>query len=88
MLEELITTHRLELIKRCSDKASERNESPTAGADLFQLGVPLLLNLLVDTLWNERQAGNDHMRDPDSAPESSAIGRAAALHGADLLLQG
>lgn len=88
MLEELISTHRLDLIKRCSTKAAERNESSTADADLFQQGVPLFLQQLVDTLRNERQAGNDDLRDPESAPASTAIGRAAALHGADLLLQG
>jgi len=48
----------------------------------------LFLNQLVDTLRTERQAGNDDMRDRESAPASSAIGHAAALHGADLLLQG
>lgn len=87
MLEELITTHRHELIKRCSKKAAQRNESSAADADLFQHGVPLFLNQLVNTLRNERQPGNDHLRDPESTPASSAIGRAAALHGADLLLQ-
>jgi hypothetical protein len=88
MLDQLITTHRLDLIKRCSEKAAERNESSTADASLFQHGVPLFLHQLVDTLRNERQAANDDMQAPDTAPASAAIGRAAALHGADLLLQG
>jgi len=88
MLEDLISTHRLDLIKRCSNKAAKRNESSAADADLFQHGVPLFLQQLVDTLRNERQAGNDDLRDQESAPASTAIGRAAALHGADLLLQG
>jgi hypothetical protein len=88
MLEELITTHRLALIKRCSEKSAARNESSTADAELYQHGVPLFLHQLVDTLRNERLAGSADRRDQDSAPASSAIGRAAALHGADLLLQG
>ncbi len=88
MLKDLITTHRLDLIKRCSYKAADRNESSRADADLFQHGVPLFLDQLVDRLRNEQRAGKDGLRAQDSAPASSAIGRAAALHGADLLLQG
>ncbi len=88
MLEELLTTHRLDLIKRCGANAAARNESSTADADLFQHGVPLFLDQLVDTLRNERQAGHDEPRESDRALASAAIGRAAALHGADLLLQG
>ena len=88
MLENLITTHRQVLIKRCSEKAAQRNASSAADADLFQHGVPLFLHQLVDTLRNERQADNDVLQYPDGAPASTAIGRDAALHGADLLLQG
>ena len=88
MLIDLITSHRLHLIKRCSDKAAERNDSSAADPDLFQHGVPLFLDQLVATLRSELQTGNADRRDPESAPASLAIGRDAALHGADLLLQG
>jgi len=88
MLEQLITAHRPDLIRRCSNKAAERNESSTADADLFQHGVPLFLDQLVHRLRNERQNGHDDTPAEESAPASTAIGRAAALHGADLLLQG
>jgi len=87
MLEDLLITHRLELINRCSEKSAQRIESSVVDTDLFQHGVPLFLSQLVNTLRNERQAGNDRL-DSDAAAASAAIGRAAALHGADLLLQG
>lgn len=88
MLENLLITYRQQLIKRCSDNAAERNASSTADANLFQHGVPLFLHQLVNTLRQERQAGNDAQFTPEPTPASSEIGRAAALHGADLMLQG
>lgn len=50
-------------------------------------GVPLFLQQLVETLRNEQHTEFRSV-DSDPAPAPTEIGRAAALHGAELLHQG
>jgi hypothetical protein len=87
MLHEFITSHRGELIRRCGQKVNKRSartEMPTAADH----GVPLFLQQLVDTLRVEQSMLTRSVAAPDHTPSSSEMGRAAAVHGAELLRQG
>ncbi len=87
MLHELLTTNRIELIRRCRTKAAKRF-APGAIPAALDHGVPLFLQQLIDTLQREQLTKNRRPAEPQSAPVNSAIGRSAALHGADMLGQG
>jgi hypothetical protein len=86
MLHEFLTSNRQLLISRCREKVAKRFE-PTATPATIDHGVPLFLQQLVETLRDEQ---NTDIRSVDSEPTPAAteIGRAAALHGAELLRQG
>ncbi len=87
MLYEFLTSNRSELIKRCRGKAAMRfgpTEAPTA----FEHGVPLFLNQLIETLRVERASTYSPTQDQSMAPSRTEIGRAAALHGAEMLHSG
>jgi hypothetical protein len=90
MLHEFLTSNRQLLINRCREKVAKRFE-PTETQATIDHGVPLFLQQLVETLRGEQ---NTDIRTVDSepapAPEPAPteIGRAAALHGAELLRQG
>jgi len=86
MLHEFLTENRQLLIARCREKVAKRVES-TEVASSIENGVPLFLDQLAETLKAEQTTG---VRNGDSepAPAPTAIGRAAALHGADLLRRG
>jgi len=84
MLYEFLTSNRNELIKRCRGKVAKRYE-PSVPPAAMDHGVPLFLQQLVDTLRFEQSTFRRETAGPDSAPSASAIGRAAALHGAELL---
>jgi hypothetical protein len=86
MLHELLTSNREQLIQRCRAKVAKRFE-PTELPAAIDHGVPLFLQQLVDTLQAEQLtcARGDAAR---STPSHSEIGRAAALHGAELLRRG
>jgi len=86
MLHEFLTTNRQLLISRCRQKAAKRFEPIEAPATVDH-GVPLFLQQLVETLREEQ---NTDVRNGDSepTPAPTEIGRAAALHGAELLRQG
>src|ERR1700722_4109499 len=86
MLHEFLTTNRQILISRCSEKAAKRFEPHEAKATIDH-GVPLFIQQLVETLREEQ---NTDVRNSDSepTPAPTEIGRAAALHGAELLRQG
>jgi hypothetical protein len=86
ILHEFLTTNRQLLIGRCRDKVAKRfGLSETAATS--DHGVPLFLQQLVETLREEQTT---HMRGVDSepTPAPTEIGRAAALHGAELLRRG
>jgi hypothetical protein len=86
MLHEFLSSNRQLLISRCRDKVAKRFE-PTETAGTVDHGVPLFLQQLVETLREEQTT---HIRSLDSepTPAHTEIGRAAALHGAELLRRG
>jgi len=86
MLHEFLTQNRKILISRCREKVAKRFE-PTGSLATIDHGVPLFLQQLVETLRDEQ---NTQIRAVDSepTPATTAIGRSAALHGAELLRRG
>jgi hypothetical protein len=86
MLHEFLTSNRQLLISRCREKVAKRFE-PSETLATIDHGVPLFLQQLVETLRDEQ---NTDIRSVDSepTPAPTEIGRAAALHGAELLRQG
>src|ERR1700678_1560657 len=86
MLHEFLTSNRQLLISRCREKVAKRFEPPETLATIDH-GVPLFLQQLVETLRDEQ---NTDIRSVDSerTPAPTEIGRAAALHGAELLRLG
>ena len=86
MLHEFLTTNRQLLISRCREKVAKRFE-PTETPATIDHGVPLFLQQLVETLRDE-QTTDIRSGDSEPAPAPTEIGRAAALHGAELLRQG
>ncbi len=88
MLHDFMTSNRDELIARCRAKVAKRAPTiPAAIPAITDKGVPLFLAQLVETLRSEQLTP---MRNPPDTPSpaATAIGRAAALHGADLLSRG
>ena len=86
MLHEFLTSNRTLLISRCRDKVAKRFESPQIQATIDH-GVPLFLQQLVETL-REEQGTATRGTESQATPAPTDIGRAAALHGAELLLRG
>ena len=86
MLHEFLTANRQLLISRCRDKVAKRFE-PTETAATIDHGVPLFLQQLVETL-REEQDTQVRGLDAEPTPAPTAIGRAAALHGVELLRRG
>jgi hypothetical protein len=84
MLHELLSSNRDELIRRCRTKATKRF-APNAIPEALDHGVPLFLQQLIDTLQGEQLTKVRRAAEPQAAPANSAIGRSAALHGADML---
>jgi hypothetical protein len=86
MLHEFLTSNRQILISRCREKVAKRFE-PSESPATIDHGVPLFLQQLVETLREEQST---HLRSVGSerTPAPTAIGRAAALHGAELLRRG
>jgi hypothetical protein len=86
MLHQFLTSNRQIIIERCRDKVSKRLER-TDIPDTIDNGVPLFLQQLVDTLRAEQTT---HIRavEAEPTPAPTAIGRTAALHGAELLRRG
>jgi hypothetical protein len=87
MLHEFLTENRQLLIERCKDKVAKRFE-PTAAASAIDHGVPLFLEQLVETLQAEQTTSTRTGDTTEKTPAPTAIGRAAALHGAELLRRG
>ena len=85
-LHQFLTSNHQQLISLCREKVAKRFE-PTEEAGATDHGVPLFLEQLSETLREEQKT---HLRSVDSepTPAATAIGRAAALHGADLLRRG
>jgi hypothetical protein len=87
MLHDFLTANREELITRCRAKVAQRCE-PTATPGSIDHGVPLFLEQLVGTLRAEQLTPTRADAHAESSPAPTAIGRAAALHGAELLRLG
>ena len=89
MLHEFLTSNRNELIKRCRAKVAKRSPAiPAAIPAIAAKGVPLFLAQLVETLRQEQLTPSRHPSEVEPTPAPTEIGRAAALHGADLLRLG
>jgi hypothetical protein len=86
MLHEFLTSNRQLLIDRCREKVAKRFE-PVEAPSTINHGVPLFLQQLVETLQME-QTTQVRNADSEPTPAPTAIGRAAALHGAELLRRG
>jgi hypothetical protein len=86
MLHQFLTTNRQQIINLCKDKVAKRFE-PAESAGVKNHGVPLFLEQLVETLREEQTT---HIRSADSepTPAPTKIGRAAAIHGAEMLRRG
>src|ERR1700691_4371088 len=85
MLHEFLTANRSALIARCREKVSKRFE-PSETPAAIDHGVPLFLQQLAETLRLEQAMPAHEHAGPQPAPDD--IGRAAALHGAELLRLG
>src|ERR1700728_3395992 len=86
MLHEFLTSNRQLLISRCREKVAKRFERTESQATIDH-GVPLFLQQLVETLREEESSGIRNV-ESEPTPAPTEIGRAAALHGAELLRQG
>ena len=72
---------------RCREKVARRFV-PTAIPVAVDHGVPLFLQQLVETLRREELNLTREVSNPEPTPAPTEIGRAAALHGAELLRRG
>src|SRR5688572_21633134 len=86
MLHEFLTTNRQQIINVCRDKVAKRFE-PTEDEATKNHGVPLFLEQLVETLRAEQKT-SARSADSEPTPAPTEIGRAAAIHGAELLRRG
>jgi hypothetical protein len=86
MLHKILTIHRDELISRCAEKAAQRF-LPAAPLEARH-GVALFLEQLTEVLRLEQSTSARPASAAEAAPANTAIGRAAALHGAELMRQG
>jgi hypothetical protein len=87
VLHEFLTSNRQLLISRCRENVAKRFEPPETPATIDH-GVPLFLQQLVETLRREQTTSDRPETETGAAPAATEIGRAAALHGAELLLRG
>jgi hypothetical protein len=75
------------LIARCRNKVARRL-SPTEIPLALDHGVPLFLQQLVETLRLEQREPPGATAETESSPAATDIGRAATVHGAELLRLG
>jgi hypothetical protein len=87
MLHEFVTSNRTELIARCRTKVAKRC-SPAEVPLALDHGVPLLLQQLVETLRFEEREPPNAPFEVEPSPAATEIGRAATVHGAELLRLG
>ena len=87
MLHEFLASNRHELIERCREKVARRFEPAETPAEIDH-GVPLFLQQLTDTLRTEQSTLSRPIVEPQPTPSPSEIGRAAAVHGAEMLRSG
>jgi len=87
MLHEFLTSNRTELIARCRSKVARRL-SPTEIPLALDHGVPLFLQQLVETLRLEQRELPGATAETEPSRAATDIGRAATVHGAELLRLG
>jgi hypothetical protein len=87
MFHEFLTSNRNELIQRCKHKVGLRHK-PSGTPEVMNHGVPLFLQQLIETLSIEQSISFREADNPLPTPAPTEIGRAAALHGAELLRLG
>jgi hypothetical protein len=87
MLHEFLTLNRTELIARCRSKV-EKRLSPAKIPLAIDHGVPLFLQQLVETLRLEQREPHPAAFEVERSPAATEIGRAATVHGAELLRLG
>ena len=87
MLHAFLTSHRNELIRHCREKVAKRY-APSQTPQVVDHGVPLFLEQLVHTLAAEQLTTARAESEPGPSPVPTAIGRAATLHGTELLRLG
>jgi len=87
MLYDFLISNRDELIRRCRSEEAVRH-GPSEIPAAIDHGVPLFLQQLADTLLFEQSTLNREVAKLEPAPSASPLGRAAALHGAELLRLG
>lgn len=87
MLYEFLTTHRDELIRHCRERVAERY-APAQTPAVVEHGVPLFLEQLVHTLEAEQSTKVRVESKPARSPAPTDIGRAATVHGTELLRLG
>jgi hypothetical protein len=87
MLHEFVTANRTELVARCRNKVARRF-SPSEIPLALDHGVPLFLQQLVEILRLEQREPLGATVEPGPSPAPTEIGRAATVHGAELLRLG
>jgi hypothetical protein len=87
MLHEFLRSHHRELIDRCKEKVAKRF-GPAEPPATMDHGVPLFLQQLADALRTEQSTPTRSIVHPEPTPFDSEIGRAAAMHGAEMLSLG
>ena len=87
MLNHFLTTHRAELIQHCRQKVSKRY-APAQVPQVVEHGVPLFLEQLIHTLEAEQLTTLRVESEPAPSPVDTDIGRAATMHGTELLRLG
>lgn len=92
MLHEFLHANHDELLRRCRAKATQRLD-PALDPKTADNGLPIFLRQLTDTLRVEQTTAAhpvaaSQVADPMLTPAATEIGRAAALHGTELLRLG
>jgi hypothetical protein len=87
MLHDFLTANRTELINHCREKVARRF-APAAVPQVVDHGVPLFLGQLIHTLECEQLTTVRAESEPGPSPVPTDIGRAATLHGTELLRLG
>lgn len=87
MLHDFVTSNRQALIAHCKANVAKRFAPGEVPAEVAY-GVPVFLQQLADVLRCEQRTDAREAVDPAALPGSTAIGRSAALHGAELLRLG
>jgi hypothetical protein len=87
LLHELLTSNHEELVRDCKEKTRQRFEPSEVPATMNH-GVPLFLQQLGDTLRLEQATPARDVDGTGTTRGDSEFGRAASLHGAELLRLG